>query len=79
MATLLNLSDANVRIPFQSFNILIKGSKLQWLQGPREISGRNLINERYEASRRFRKKEGISKDKINELAKNRKNANIRDL
>jgi hypothetical protein len=39
-----------------------------------EINGDNLNNVRYEASRQFR-----NKNKINELATNSKNKNIRDL
>jgi hypothetical protein len=47
-----------------------KQAKLQWLQDPREINGDNLNNIRRDASRYFRKKEGISERKINELATN---------
>jgi hypothetical protein len=50
-----------------------KRAKLQWLQDPSEINGR-------EASRYLRnKKRQYLKDKINELATNSKNKNIRDL
>jgi hypothetical protein len=53
---------------------------LQWLYNPSEINGDNLNNVRREASRRFRnKKREYLKDKINELATNSKNKNIRDL
>jgi hypothetical protein len=49
-----------------------KQAKLQWLQDPSEING--------EASRYFRnKKREYLKHKINELATNSKNKNIRDL
>jgi hypothetical protein len=45
-----------------------------------EINGDNLCNVRREASRHFRKKERkYIKDKINDLAINRKNKNISDL
>jgi hypothetical protein len=57
-----------------------KQAKLQWLQNPGEINGDNLKNVRREASRHFRiKKKDYLKDKINELAMNSKNKNIRDL
>jgi hypothetical protein len=57
-----------------------KQAKLHWLQDPSEINGDNLKNVRREASRHFRnKKRQYMKDKINELATNRKNKNIRDL
>jgi hypothetical protein len=53
---------------------------LQWLQDPSEINGDNLKNVRREASRYFRgKKREYLKEKINELATNTKNKNIRDL
>jgi chemotaxis methyl-accepting protein methylase len=53
---------------------------LQRLQDPSEINGDNLNNVRHEASRHFRnKKREYLKDKINELARNSKNKNIRDL
>jgi hypothetical protein len=52
---------------------------LQWLQDPSEINGDNLNNVRREASRHFRnKKREYLKDKMNDLATNNKNKNIRD-
>jgi hypothetical protein len=57
-----------------------KQAKLQWLQDPSEINGDNLKTVRLEASRYFRNEEKhCLKDKINELAMNSKNENIRDL
>jgi hypothetical protein len=57
-----------------------KQGKLQWLQDPSEINGDNLKNIRCEASRHCRrKKREYLKDKINVLAMNSKNKNIRDL
>jgi hypothetical protein len=57
-----------------------KQIKLQWLQDPSKINGDNLNNIRRGASRQFRnKKREYLKDKIDELAKNSKNKNIRDL
>jgi CRISPR/Cas system-associated protein Csx1 len=57
-----------------------KEAKLQWLQDLSEINRDNLNNVRCEASRHFRnKKREYLKDKINELATNSKNKNIRDL
>jgi hypothetical protein len=57
-----------------------KQAKLQWLQHPNEIKGDNLRIVRREASRYFRnKKKEYLKDKINELATNSKNKNIRYL
>jgi hypothetical protein len=57
-----------------------KQAKLQWLQHPSEINGDNLNNVRREPSRHCRnKKREYLKDKINELATNSKNKNIRDL
>jgi hypothetical protein len=57
-----------------------KQAKLQWLQYQNEINGDNLNNVGHEASRHFRnKKWDYLKDKINELAMNSKNKNIRDL
>jgi hypothetical protein len=57
-----------------------KQAKLQWLQDPSEINGDNLNNVRREVSRYFRnKKREYLKDKLNELATNSKNKNIRDL
>jgi hypothetical protein len=53
---------------------------LQWLQDPSEIKGDNLTNVRCEACRYFwTKKREYLKEKINELAMNSKNKNIRDL
>jgi hypothetical protein len=53
---------------------------LQWLQDPSELNGDNLNNIRHEASRHFtNKKKEYMKDKIDELATNSKNKNIRDL
>jgi hypothetical protein len=53
---------------------------LHWLQEPSDINGDNLNNVKHEASRYFRnKKREHLKDKINELATNSKNNNIRDL
>jgi hypothetical protein len=57
-----------------------KPAKLQWLQEPSEINKGNLNNVRHEASRYFRnKKREYLKDKINEIAMNSKNKNIREL
>jgi hypothetical protein len=57
-----------------------KQAKLQWLQGPSEINGDNLRIVRRGASRYFRNnKREYLKDKINQLATNSKNKNIRDL
>jgi hypothetical protein len=53
---------------------------LQWLQDPSEINGDNLNNVRREASKHFRnKKREYLKGKVNGLATNSKNKNIRDL
>jgi hypothetical protein len=53
---------------------------MQWLQHPIKIKGDNLDNVRREASRYFRNKKKVYlKDRINELATNSKNKNIRDL
>jgi hypothetical protein len=53
---------------------------VQWLQDPSEINGDNLNNIRREASRHFsNKKRECLNDKINEVASNSKNKNIRDL
>jgi hypothetical protein len=50
------------------------------LQDPSEINGDNLNNVRREPSRHFRnKKMEYRKDKINDIAMNSKNKNIRDL
>jgi hypothetical protein len=57
-----------------------KQAKLQWLQDPSEINGDNPNIVRREARRHFRnKKREYLKEKINELATNSKNKNIRDL
>jgi hypothetical protein len=57
-----------------------KQAKLQWLQDPSAVNGDNLNNVRREASRHFRnKKREYLKDKINELATNSTNKNIRHL
>jgi hypothetical protein len=56
-----------------------KQAKLQWLQYPSEINGDDLNNIRRKAGRHFRKKERkYPKHKIDELATNSKNKNIRD-
>jgi hypothetical protein len=53
---------------------------LQWLQHTSEINGVTLNNIRHEASRHFRnEKREYLKDKINELAMNSTNKNIRNL
>jgi hypothetical protein len=53
---------------------------LQWLQNPSEINGDNLNNVRRETSRHFRNKQReYLRGKINELAMNSKNKNIKDL
>jgi hypothetical protein len=53
---------------------------LQWLQDPSEIKRDNLKIVRCDASRYFRnKKREYLKGKINELAMNSKNKNIRDM
>ncbi|PNF20380.1 hypothetical protein B7P43_G10237 [Cryptotermes secundus] len=55
-------------------------AKLQWLQDPSELNGDNLNNIRRETHRHFRnKKREYLKTKIDELARNSKNKNIRDL
>jgi hypothetical protein len=57
-----------------------KQARLQWLLNQSEINGDNLNNVRREATRHFRnKKRKYLKDKINELATNSKNKNIRDI
>jgi hypothetical protein len=57
-----------------------KQAQLLWLQDPSKINGDNLNNIRREAGRHFRdKKREYLKDKINEVASNSKNKNIRDL
>jgi hypothetical protein len=56
-----------------------KQAKLHWLQNPSEINGPNLNNVGLEACRYFRnKKRECPKAKINELATNSENTNIRD-
>jgi hypothetical protein len=53
---------------------------MQWLENPCEKNGDNLNNVRREASRHFmNKKREYLKVKINVLATNSKNKNIRDL
>jgi hypothetical protein len=57
-----------------------KEAKLQWLQDPSEINGDNLNSVRREASGYFtNKKREYREDRINELARNSKKKNIRDL
>jgi hypothetical protein len=57
-----------------------KQTKLQWLQNPSAINGDNLSNIKRYTSRHFRnKKRQYLKDRIDELAMNSKNKNIRDL
>jgi hypothetical protein len=57
-----------------------KQDKLQWLQNPGGTNEDNLNSLRHEASRHFRNKKcEYLKDKINKLATNSKNKNIRDL
>jgi hypothetical protein len=57
-----------------------KPTKFQWLQEPSEINGENLNNVRCEFSRHFRnKKKEYLKERINELARNSKNKNIKDV
>jgi hypothetical protein len=57
-----------------------KQAELQWLQNPSEINGDNLNNVSREASTYFwNKKREYLKDKINTLARNSKNKNIRGL
>jgi hypothetical protein len=57
-----------------------KQAELQWLQDPSETNGDNLKIVRRESSRYFRnKKREYLKEKINELAMNSNNKNIRDL
>jgi hypothetical protein len=54
--------------------------ELQWLQDPRKINGGNSDNARCAASGHFRNKgKEHLKGTINEIAKNSKNKNIRDL
>jgi hypothetical protein len=55
-----------------------KQAKLQWLQDPSEINGGYLDNIRRGTSRHFRnKKREYMKDKIDEIATNGKNKNIK--
>jgi hypothetical protein len=57
----------------------MKQAKLHWLQDPSEINGDNLNNVRREANKIFQeKKKEYLKDRINELATNSKNKNVRD-
>jgi hypothetical protein len=57
-----------------------KQAKLQWLQDPSEVNGDNSNNISRETSRKFRnKKREYLKNKIDELATNSRNKNIRDL
>jgi hypothetical protein len=57
-----------------------KLAELRWLQGPSEANEDNLSDVRREAGRHCRnKKREYLKDRINELASNSKNKNIRDL
>jgi hypothetical protein len=57
-----------------------KQAKLQWLQDQSEINGENLNNIRRETRRHFRNKEReYLKDRIDELATNSANKDIRDL
>jgi hypothetical protein len=57
-----------------------KQAKVQWLQDPSEINGDNLNSVICETSKHFmNKKREYLKGKINELATNSKNKNIRDL
>jgi hypothetical protein len=53
---------------------------LQWLQDPSVINEDNQNNVRHEASRHFRNKSmEYVRDKINRLAMNSRNKNIREL
>jgi hypothetical protein len=56
-----------------------KQAKLQWLQDPSKINGDNLNLILCDTSKHFRKKKEYPKDKIDELATNSKNKNIRNL
>jgi hypothetical protein len=57
-----------------------KQAKLHWLQNPNQTNRDNVQNVRHETSRIFRnKKREHLKGKINDLATNNKNKNIRDL
>jgi chemotaxis methyl-accepting protein methylase len=59
----------------------MKPAKLESVQDPGEVNGNNMNSvRRCEANRHFRnKKKEYLKDRINELAANSKNKNIRDL
>jgi hypothetical protein len=53
---------------------------LQWLQDPSEINGDSLNSVRHEARRHFKNKtREYIKEKINEIATNRKDKDISDL
>jgi hypothetical protein len=53
---------------------------VQWLQDPSEIDGNNLNTVRHKISRHFGNENlAFLKDKIDELAVNNKNKNIRNL
>jgi hypothetical protein len=57
-----------------------KQAKFKWLQDPGEIKASNLNDIRPETSRHFgNKKREYLIDKIDELATNSKNRNIKDL
>jgi hypothetical protein len=57
-----------------------KQAELHWLQDPSKTNSHNLNIVRREARRHFRnKKREYLKEKIEELATNSKNNNIRDL
>jgi hypothetical protein len=57
---------------------LLDQRKQAWLQDPSEINGDNMNNIRHEASKYFRnKKSEYLKDKMNGLAMNSKNKNIK--
>jgi hypothetical protein len=54
----------------------MKQEKLQWLENPSEMNGDNVNNIKHKTSRN--KKMEYLKEKIDELATNSKNTNIRD-
>ena len=54
-------------------------TKIQWIQDQSESNVDNLNNIRREASRHFRKKEGVPETKIEQLEPNSKIKNIRYL
>jgi hypothetical protein len=57
-----------------------RSKETRWLQDPSEINGDNQKIVRCEVSRYFRnRKREYLKDKINELAANSRDKNIRDL